>query len=155
MLSCAPELSWPPGHAVYNWYHIPLTTETDFKESAKKIDELVQAAHTIIVYCHQGTNQSVSAVIAYLILYKSWPFFLAVSHVMRLKYGASPNRAHISLIETFQPLSQCDQSKKSVNQNPVDSQKLEAKESCSQVAAPSPSESEGRSTHQTDPSNSP
>ena len=106
MLSCAPELAWQPGHVLYNdkWYHIRITDSSAvgiFQDAAKKIDEWIQAGHTVIVYCYQGTNQSVSAVIAYLILYKGWSFMLALSHVMRLRNGAAPNQDHISLMETI------------------------------------------------------
>lgn len=145
MLSCAPELSWHPS-TVEHWWHVPVADSNGFKEAAKKIDEWIQAGHTVIVYCHQGINQSVSTVIAYLILYKGWSFLLALSHVLRLRNGAAPNDDHISLMET---ITQSEPSKTLANLP-----EQEATGSCSQAASPSPTESEGRSTPQRVPSDS-
>ena len=152
MLSCAPDLSWHPS-TLEHWLHIPVTGSSDLKDAAKKIDDWIQAGHTVIVYCHQGIDQSVSTAIAYLILYKRWSFLLALSHVLRLRNGSTPNTEHIYLIKSFQPITQSEPSKTLANSLSLHSQ--QAMESCSQVASPSPTESEERSTLQRVPSDTP
>lgn len=93
MLCCAEEFKSAPynfmnANKANLWYRVPIidnvaddTTEGYLREGAAKINEWVQAGHTVIVHCYLGMSRSVSTVIAYLMIYKGWSFKISLSHI--------------------------------------------------------------------------
>ena len=93
MLCCTEEFKSVPYNFINAnrrnlWYRVPIidnvaddTTEAYFREGAAKINEWVEAGHTVIVHCYLGMSRSVSTVIAYLMIYKGWSFNIAFNHV--------------------------------------------------------------------------
>ena len=94
IICCAEEFPYPPGHLITagktgQWYKVPIIdnvadslTDKQFREGAAKLNEWVEAGHRVLVHCFAGMSRSVSVVIAYLILYKRWPFDLAYAHLV-------------------------------------------------------------------------
>lgn len=110
IICCAEEYAYPPGFLYISqktnqWHRVPIhdnvanqLTETQFKDSAAKLNEWITQGKNVLVHCHEGKSRSVSAVIAYFMIYKDWSFDIAFWHIKRKRPIMNPYREYIPIL---------------------------------------------------------
>lgn len=112
ILCCTDEFKHPPGFiyvtgdAATRWYCLPIVddkvdsnTEAHFRDGAKKIDEWIQAGHTVMVHCFAGISRSVSVVLAYYIIYRGWSYDIAYLHIKSKRKQINPHPNFIPILK--------------------------------------------------------
>lgn len=113
IICCAEEYKYPPGFLILEkredqWYRVPLKdntadelTEGHFKDAAAKLNEWVSQGKEVLVHCREGKSRSVSAIIAYYMIYRDWSFDIAYWHLKTKRSVTNPWHQYIPILRAI------------------------------------------------------
>lgn len=73
-----------------------------FDEASEWIDSKRREGHNVLVHCHAGVSRSATIVVAYLIKFKGWTAFEALSYVRSRRERAKPNASFWNQLLDYQ-----------------------------------------------------
>ena len=113
IICCAEEYKYPPGFLILlnkadQWYRVPIKDniadvliEEHFKDVAAKLNEWTSQGKKVLVHCRGGKSRSVSAVIAYYMIYKGWSFEIAYWHLRVRRPTTNPLCKYLSILKSI------------------------------------------------------
>jgi protein tyrosine phosphatase (PTP) superfamily phosphohydrolase (DUF442 family) len=113
IICCAEEYNYPPGFLIIQqradqWYRVPLNdnvvdelTEDHFRHAASKLNEWVSQGKKVLVHCREGKSRSVSAVIAYYMIYHNWSFDIAYWHLKVRRPMTNPWHEYVPILRAI------------------------------------------------------
>jgi protein tyrosine phosphatase (PTP) superfamily phosphohydrolase (DUF442 family) len=113
IICCAEEYNYPPGFLIIQqradqWYRVALNdnvvdelTEGHFRDAASKLNEWVSQGKKVLVHCREGKSRSVSAVIAYYMIYHNWSFDIAYWHLKVRRPMTNPWHEYVPILRAI------------------------------------------------------